>query len=63
MCELFQIGCSEQANKTHNFRKIICDVITLELYWLVFPQSIYDVVNVHNDVIILIRIVHLMNAS
>ena len=39
---LFQVGCSEQSNKTHNFRKIIfCDVIALELnckdfYWIQF---------------------------
>ena len=28
----FQIGCSEQSNKTHDFRKIhFCDITTLEL--------------------------------
>ena len=27
----FQIGCSKQSNKTHNFRKII--FVTLELLW------------------------------
>ena len=32
-CELFQIGCSEQLNKTHNFRKIILVTSSLELYW------------------------------
>ena len=31
--ELFQMGCSEQSNKTHNVKKNhFCDVITLELY-------------------------------
>ena len=32
-CELFQVGWSEQSNKTHNFRGIIfVDAITLPLY-------------------------------
>ena len=30
----FQIGCSEQSNKTYNvWKNQFCDVITLELYY------------------------------
>ena len=37
----FQIGCSEQSNKTHNFQKNhFCDIITLELYYVV-PENIH----------------------
>ena len=45
----FQVGCSEQSNKTHNFRKIIFVTSSLELY---SHKALYSMFKVSNAILV-----------